>query len=114
MVHPILAYHPSRDPAAIVGGLWTRSWLLGSGPLPKRLIWIGSAATGVLFAAAALSLMGWLIPQAWWQTLTLLAAGVSLLVLVVFWFTEFFIGVVIDVVLLALILLLNWNPVLVS
>jgi hypothetical protein len=111
IVHPILAYVPSRDAAQVVGGLWTKSWLLGNTPTTKQLIWIGSIVTSVLFALAALSLLGWIIPQDWWRALTIAAAASSLLVLVVFWFTEFFIGVIIDVALLALVLVANWNPV---
>ena len=111
IVHPLLAFVPSRDKAETVGGLWTSSWLLGRGPIVKRLIWIGSGVTFVLFACAALSTMGWIIPQDWWRPLTILAAGSSLLVLVVFWFRDFFIGVVIDVALLIVVLVAYWNPV---
>jgi hypothetical protein len=110
VVHPILAYIPARDNEANIGGLWTKSWLLGDGRTSKQLIWLGSALTAILFALAGLSLLGWILPQDWWRTLTIAAAAASLLVLVIFWFTEFFIGVIIDVVLLALILLVNWNP----
>jgi hypothetical protein len=111
IVHPILAVVPSRDESETVGGLWTSSWLLGRGPIVKQLIWIGSVVTFVLFASAALSTMGWILPQGWWRPLTILAAGSSLLVLVVFWFRDFFIGVVIDVALLIVVLVANWSPV---
>jgi hypothetical protein len=110
IVHPILAYHPSRDEAAIVGGLWKNSWLLGAGPTTKSLIWAGSVVASVLFVCAGLSLMGWIFPQDWWRTLLVAAAVTSLLVLVVFWFAEFFFGIVIDAALLGLVLLANWNP----
>lgn len=109
-VHPILCLVPSRDEAETPGGLWTRSWLLGDGPQVKRLIWIGSWITAGLSILAALSLMGWIIPQDWWQGMVLLAAGASLVVLGVFWFTEFIFGVLIDVALIALVLFSTWSP----
>lgn len=111
IVHPILAFVPSRDEARTAGGLWRTSWQLGRGPIVKRLIWIGSAVTSILFVFAALSTMGWVIPQDWWPPLTVMAAGSSLLVLVVFWFSEFFIGVLIDAALLIAVLVSSWNPV---
>lgn len=110
-VHPILAYHESRDEQKIVGGLWTHSWLLGDGPFAKRILSIGCFVTFALTVLAGLSLMGWIVPQDWWHTLMIAAAGASLLVLIVFWFSEFFIGVIIDLGLLALVLLANWNPI---
>lgn len=103
-VHPLLSYHPTRDQDEIVGGLWRHSWLFGDGQISKRIQWIGSFLTLALFAIAGLSVMGWIIPQDWWQILTILAAGMSLLLLVVYWFTEFFIGVGIDLILLGAVM----------
>ncbi len=110
IVHPILAYHPSRDAAQVVGGLWKKSWLLGEGFFAKRVQWLLAFATLLLFVLAALSLLGWLVPQDWWRALWIAAASSSLLTLALFWFTEFFFGVLIDAALLALVLLANWTP----
>jgi hypothetical protein len=111
LVHPLLAYVPARDDESNIGGLWTRSWLLGEGPAVKRVQWIAAFIVAGLFIIAALSLMGWILPQAWWATLLLIAVATSMLVLIVFWFAEFWPGVLINVALLVLLLVLNWNPV---
>jgi hypothetical protein len=108
--HPLLAALPSRDAAQLPGAFWTRSWLLGSGPTAKRGIWLGSILTAVLFVLAALSLLGWLVPQEWARTLLVASASASLLVLLVFWFREFVLGILIDAALLALVVIANWNP----
>lgn len=110
-VHPLLAALPSRDAAQVPGAFWTKSWLLGGGSTAKLGIWIGSTVTAVLFALAALSLLGWLFPQEWARTLLVLSASLSLLVLLIFWLKDFIVGILIDVAMLALILFANWNPI---
>ncbi len=110
LVHPLLAWLPSRNEAAIVGGAWTQSWLFGSGPTTKRLIWAACILTAGLYGLTALSTLGLIFPQAWWATLILLATGASLLTLLVFWFSEFFPGILIDLALLALVLVVHWSP----
>ena len=109
-VHPLLAALPSRDAAAVPGAFWTKSWLLGSGPAAKRGIWLGSIITAALFVLAALSMLDWLFPSEWARTLLVASASVSLLVLLVFWFREFILGILIDLAVLALVLVANWNP----
>lgn len=61
------------------------------------------------YALAGLSAAGIIVPQAWWQTLTVIASVTSLLLLVFFWHNWLILGVVIDVVLLAL-MATNWQP----
>ena len=112
LVHPILAFSPTPDSdPPEVGGYWAKSWLLGDGSSTKTMIYIGSTIACVLLVLAGLSLMDWIIPQAWWNTLCIMGAALSLLVLVVFWHNWLVVGVVIDIALLILLLFANWNPV---
>ena len=112
LVHPILALSPAPESdSAEVGGFWASSWLLGDGSTIKTIIYIGSALACVLLVLAGLSLMDWIIPQTWWNTLGIMSAAISLLVLIIFWHNWFVIGVAINIVLLVLLLIVKWNPV---
>lgn len=74
-------------------------------------------ALGVLLAVitvagytlAGLSAAGIIVPHVWWQGLTVIASVTSLLLLVFFWHNWLIVGVIIDIVLLALIAT-NWQP----
>lgn len=61
------------------------------------------------YALAGLSAAGIIVPHLWWQSLTVIASVTSLLLLVFFWHNWLILGVVIDIVLLAL-MATNWQP----
>jgi hypothetical protein len=66
----------------------SRSWLLTDllGDTASRilcLILYGVALVG--FVAAALALMGWLVPHDWWRTLAVVSAIISLVAIALFW-----------------------------
>jgi hypothetical protein len=69
-------------------GFWmpSRCWLApgSNDPLLRRLSNLLWAAAIVGFVAASLSYLGILLPVAWWSTLALVSAAVSLLGLVLF------------------------------
>jgi len=103
LVHPIMALVPqpaeeqSDEKPPVVGGFWTESWLLGDGPSVKVALYVfSSLAALVLFVAG----IGFLGPQSWAKTAWLAGAGLSLVVLVVFWDIYFVVGIVIDVLML--------------
>lgn len=102
LVHPLLAYVPADDDETNIGGKWTNWWLFGDGPTTKSLIWGTSSITALIFALAAISLIG-VLPREWFNTLAVLAAGSSLAVLVVFWYSEFILGIVIDLIIIGYI-----------
>jgi hypothetical protein len=64
------------------------SWLFGEATGTGGLREVGFALWSVTllgFLAAGLSLLGWLVPQSWWQTLAIGSAMLSILTLAVFW-----------------------------
>jgi hypothetical protein len=106
VVHPLLAYVPAKEDDSKIGGLWVRSWLLGEGPGVKKMIW-GSSWGGLFLALlAALALWG-LLPGLGWPGPMALYAGASLAVLLIFWYRDFILGILID---LALFYLASQNP----
>ena len=94
-----------------------KSWLL-TGSLGEKLshvvgFFVWSAAL-LCFVLAGLSLLGWLVPQDWWQLLVKIAAIISLVGLAFFWnaFPFFFpnkLGVItVDCALLISLFFLKW------
>ena len=65
-----------------------RSWLLTPliGDSASRILMIVLFAVPLVgFIAAALGLMGWLVPHDWWRLLAIVSAVVSLVALGLFW-----------------------------
>lgn len=89
-----------------------RSWLIGrgvGGELVRSVGGILAVVTFMALAAAALAVLGWLIPAGWWTGL--LAAGVagSTTLLVVFFTPALVLGFVIDAGLAALAFQTVWQ-----
>ncbi|MBZ0287930.1 MAG: hypothetical protein K8I30_09975 [Anaerolineae bacterium] len=91
-----------------------QSWLIASLHLPEQTVRLLGMTLSIItvlgFALAGLAALGIIVPQAWWQPLTILSAAASLLLLVFFWHTWLVLGVIIDVALLVALLWLNWQP----
>jgi hypothetical protein len=100
-----------------VKGWSSRSWLLTPllGDTIARIISIVLFAAALVgFLAAALGLMGWLVPHDSWRTLAIASAVISLIALALFWnaFVSFIpnkLGAIaVDVATLVCLLVLNW------
>ncbi|MBN1991412.1 MAG: hypothetical protein JW953_01820 [Anaerolineae bacterium] len=66
----------------------SRSWLLTPllGEATSRFLSIILFAVPLIgFIAAALGLMGWLVPYEWWRLLAIVSAVISLVALALFW-----------------------------
>lgn len=91
-----------------------RSWLL---PAPARRPVAFALLAGVVLGFVAAALAVWGVPglAASWPGVTVAAAGLSLLLLVTFWDRQLWIGVLIDVLLVAVALVRPpWVDTLVS
>ncbi len=100
-----------------VKGWSSRSWLLTPllGEAISRVISIVLFLAALVgFLAAALGLMGWLVPHDSWRTLAVASAVISLVAIALFWnaFVSFIpnkLGaIVVDVATLVCLLVLNW------
>ena len=100
-----------------VKGWSSRSWLLTPllGETLSRVIsFVLFLAALVGFLAAALGLMGWLVPHDSWRTLAVVSAVISLVAIVLFW--NAFVALIpnkvgaiaVDLATLICLLMLNW------
>lgn len=111
LVHPIMAVVPqpledqTDDNPARLGGFWTGSWLLGDGPQVKTAIYALAALTALVLFAAGIGFVG---PQSWANVVWLAGAGLSLMVLVVFWNTYLVVGIIIDVLMILAVFTVSW------
>lgn len=111
LVHPIMALVPqpaeeqSDTNPPVVGGFWTTSWLLGKSPAVKGTIYTLAALTALALSVAGIGFMGM---QSWARMVWGAGAGLSLLLLVVFWDIYFIVGVVIDTLMIAALLTTSW------
>jgi hypothetical protein len=115
LVHGVLATVPNPDtPDADFGSFFSPSWLLAKLSLSqltgKRISIILALIAMIGFIASGLALLDFLVPFAWWRALAIAAAVLSLLLFVIFWHRRFILGVLIDVVILALLVFTNWTP----
>jgi hypothetical protein len=118
LVHAGLAAAPiPNDPESKPGAFFTaqsRSWLLPKlGLNASALQWIGIilvTLTTLGFVLAGLGVFGVQGLSSVWQTVTVLSASLSLLLLFLFWHPWLILGVLIDVGLLVALLWLNWTP----
>jgi hypothetical protein len=100
-----------------VKGWSSHSWLLTPllGEAASRIISAILFLAAMLgFLAAALALMGWLVPHDSWRSLAVVSAAISLVAVVLFWnaFVSLIpnkVGaIVVDVATLVCLLVLNW------
>ena len=109
------------QPAETAGGPnWPvdvmRAWPVSAAGLDPNLAraiataLIASVVTG--FALAGLSTVGLVVPVTWWPALVSVSAGLSLLLLVMFFDVQLLAGVALDLALLWLALLTTWRPTL--
>jgi hypothetical protein len=111
LVHPLLAVIPDdKVEYAPAGSMWTSSWLFGEGRTAKTLLYVLTGITAFILMLAGLSFIGFIVPQSWWQTLWVAGAGVSSLVLIIFWHPRFYWGLIIDAVILGLIFFTSFSP----
>lgn len=101
---------------------WLRNWSSRSWLLTDLL---GETVSGILcvvlysaaligFLAAALALLGWVLPHDWWRTLALVSSIISLSALLLYWDALIFLfphkvgALAISVATLVCLLVLNW------
>jgi hypothetical protein len=89
-----------------------RSWLITRGVDSRRIHSVGAVLaviTFVAFAAAALAVLGWLIPAAWWSGLVVGGVVGSTMLLVLFFAPTLVLGFVINAGLVALAIQTTWE-----
>ena len=119
LVHAILAIAPSpADSNAKPGAFFTateRSWLLPQFGLNASTVqWIGIilvVLSTLGFILAGLGIFGVAGLSAIWRTVAIISAGISLLLLVIFWHPWLPVGVLIDIGILVTLFVANWPPV---
>lgn len=111
----VLGVFPALGLASLEG--WSlRSWLLTDLIGTTAASWLGVVLwlVGLLgFVGAGLGMLGWIVPQAWWRSLAISAAVLSLLALALYWnaFPSLLnkVGAIgVDVAVLVGLLWLNW------
>jgi hypothetical protein len=104
------------------GSRWLKNWSSHSWLLTKVLgepvsrilciVLYGAALLG--FIGAALALLGWVVPHDWWQTLAVVSAVISLVVILLYWNALIFLfphkvgAIGVNVATLVCLLTLNW------
>jgi hypothetical protein len=89
-----------------------RSWLVGRGVDVRAVRRVGTLlalATFLTLAAAALAVLGWLVPAGWWAALTLTGVAASTLLLLMSLASDLVLGFVINAGLVALAVQTTWQ-----
>jgi hypothetical protein len=118
LVHAGLAAAPDpKDPDNKAGAFFTsakRSWLLlklGLSPITIQWIGIGLVSLATLgFVLAGLGIFGVPGLDTIWRVIAIVSAAISLLLLILFWHRWLVVGILIDLVILAELLWINWLP----
>lgn len=116
LVHAGLAAAPDPDdPESKPGAFFTsleRSWLLPKVGLSTVVVqWIGIVLVAVAtlgFVLAGLGVFGVPGLSEIWHTLSVISAGVSLLLLVLFWHLWLIVGLLLDIGILVALLWVDW------
>ena len=91
-----------------------RSWLLATlkleGTLIDRVFGLFWLASGLCIVAAALGVLGFIIPHTLWRTLAIYGASGSLILLLLYLHPFFIVGILVDVATLAALLWAKWPP----
>jgi hypothetical protein len=111
VLHPVLVVLPPLDEEEAnlypvnVGGFWTNSWLFGGGTRTKELLFNLALLTGLILLTGSVTFM---MQVPWSKAFWLAGAGLSLLVLVVFWKKDLVYGIGINALLIAATFLTPW------
>lgn len=117
VVHAILAAAPiPKDPNSKPGEFFAttrRSWLLRGLGIPDEVTrWMGISlvvAATITFILAGIGVLGVPVLHGLWQTLVVIAAGISMMLLVLFWHSWLFVGFLINALILTSLVFLNWT-----
>jgi hypothetical protein len=117
VVHAILAAAPiPKDPNSRPGEFFAttkRSWLLRGLGLPDEVTrWMGISlvvAATITFILAGSGVLGVPVLHGLWRTLVVIAAGISMMLLVLFWHSWLFVGFMINALILVSLVWLNWT-----
>lgn len=120
-VHVLFAL-PTPEPSAssASGSGWPfdlgQSWLIANAGLDPTIVrhagLIMVAAAAIAFVLAALSTVGVVVPTEAWPGLLAASAGISIVMLCVFFAPALLLGFAIDLAILWLVLLSGWSPML--
>jgi DNA-binding transcriptional LysR family regulator len=111
LVHPLLAVIPppkeehTDEHPATMGSFWTKSWLFGEGPKAKIVLYALSALAALALLVAGITFIAL---ASWAKAAWLGGAGLSLLVLLVYWKKDFVYGIGIDGLMIAAAFLTSW------
>lgn len=116
-VHAILAAAPvPKDPNSKPGDFFAttrRSWLLRGLRIPDDVTrWMGISlvvAATVTFVLAGSGVLGAPMLNELWRTLVIIASGISMMLLVLFWHSWLFVGFLINALILASLVFLDWT-----
>jgi uncharacterized membrane protein YraQ (UPF0718 family) len=117
VVHAILATAPiPKDPDSKPGAFFAvtkRSWLLRGLGLPDDVTkWMGISlvvAATLTFVLSGSGVLGVPVLNGIWQTLVVIAAGISMMLLILFWHSWLFVGFVINALILVSLVWLDWT-----
>ena len=91
-----------------------RSWLLAAlkleGTLIDKVFGLFWLASGLCIVAAALGILGFIIPRELWRTLAICGASGSLIMLLLYFHPFLIVGILLDVVILSTLLWTKWTP----
>lgn len=91
-----------------------RSWFLAAfkleGTLVDKVFGLLWLASGLCIIAAALGILGFVIPRELWRTLAVVGASGSLIMLVLYLHPFYIVGILLDIVILVALLWARWPP----
>jgi hypothetical protein len=91
-----------------------QSWLLTAfkleGTLVDKIFGLLWLASGLCIVAAALGILGFIVPKDWWQTLAAIGAACSLAMLVLYLHPFYIVGILLDIAILVTLLWAKWPP----
>lgn len=93
-----------------LGDSWFLSAIKIESALIEKLFGLFWLASGICIIAAALGVLGFLIPNTLWRTLAIFGASGSLIMLLLYLHPFFIVGILVDVVILIALLWAKWPP----
>ena len=93
-----------------LGHSWFLTALKLEGTMVDKVFGLLWLASGICIIAAALGILGFIIPKELWQTLAILGTSGSLVMLVLYLHPFFIVGILLDIAILVALLWTKWPP----
>lgn len=115
-------FKPVTGPIGVENPAWIswwptrlgQSWLLSSLGLENTSVIVVSGVlwllSGVVLVAAGLGVLGFIVPAAWWRSLAVLGAALSLFMLLIYFHPLSIIGTASSLAVLVALLWVHWPP----